>query len=173
MPVIMCTQNLWKIIGGAGPLPPRSPKEVQDTRLGVWSANVASYPQGTFVVALNELTYTTIVFPLIALPGFVTAFALAVGIQLSEAGIPGDAIRSEVEPFFTTMRYRKNSNRSLLGSLNDVCFHVGWHLEDAGGSDAETLLRIQCDLNDMPHVNVHPGGANRSLRLLFADAAHA
>lgn len=169
----MCTRNLWKAIGGRGRLPPRQADDPRDTRLGAWCANVAYFPEGCFVVALNELTYTTIVFPLLPLPEFILPFSLSVGIQLSEAGIPTDVIQTEVEPFQNHVVFRKTSNRSVLGSLNDVCLRVGLMLEDAGRSDPDTLIEIQRDLNEMPHVDAHPGGANASLRLLFAEAARA
>lgn len=173
MPVIMCTRNLWRAIGGSGALAPRYADDPQDTRLGAWCANVACFPEGCFVVALNEVTYTAIVFPLLPPPEFILPFSLAVGIQLAEAGIPPDMIQREVEPFHKNVVFRKNSNRSLLGSLNDVCWHVGLMLEDAGRSDPDTVFEIQRDLNEMPHVDTHPGGPNTSLRLLFAEAARA
>lgn len=173
MPVIMCTRNLWKAIGGHGPLTPRQAGDPQDTRLGAWCANVACFSEGCFVIALNELTYTTIVFPLLPLPEFVLPFSLSVGIQLSEVGLPPDVIQAEVEPYQNNVVFRKTASRSLLGSLNDLCHRVGWMLEDARRSDPDTLIEIQRDLNDMPHVDAHPGGPNASLRLLFAEAAHA
>jgi hypothetical protein len=167
MPVIMSTRNLWKAIGGSGPLPPRSKGDVSNSRLGAWCGNVASFHEGDFIVAMNELTYTTLVFRFVPLPGFVASFSFSLGMQLAEIGAEQEAIESETKAAFDELLFRKNDNRSLLGSLNDVCFHVGWHLEGSNRCDSETILSIQRRLNEMPHVHHEPSIPNEGLRLVF------
>lgn len=167
MPVIMSTRNLWKAIGGTGALPPRGKGNTSNSRLGAWCGNVASFPEGNFIVAMNELTYTTLVFQFVPLPGFLMSFSFSLGMQLAEIGVGQEAIESETKAVFDKLLFRKNDNRSLLGSLNDVCFHVGWHLKYSTRCDSETILSIQRRLNEMPHVHHEPSIPNDGLRLVF------
>ena len=167
MPVIMSTLNLWKAIGGSGPLPPRGKGIVSNSRLGAWCGNVAAFPEGDFVVAMNELTYTTLVFRLVPVPAFIASFSFSLGMQLAEIGAGQEVIELETKALFDELLFRKNDNRSLLGSLNDVCFHVGWHLHESARCNPETILSIQRRLNEMPHVHHEPSVPNDGLRLVF------
>ena len=153
MPTIMCTRALWRQLGGRGVLPHRRAPGEEETRLGAWAAKHMASPEGLFCVGLNEATYLTIVFPLAPLPPFLAAFTLAAALELQHIGVADRIIAAELEPFVDQVFLARNSNRSLLGSLNDVCFHLAWALEDAGRSDPSTVLRIQHDLNEMPHAN--------------------
>lgn len=171
MSTIMCTRDLWRWLDGRGDLCDRLAPEEEPAKLGAWSAKAVVLPEGSFCVALNEPTYLTLVFPFVPLPAFLGVFSAALRIELEHIGIPEVIIRAEVAPFFGEVTFAKNSNRSLLGSLNDVCFHLDCALEDAGSVDLSGLVGIQHDLNLMPHANRDlPFPVDAALLLLSGEA---
>ncbi len=65
-------------------------------------------------------------------------------------------------------RFARNDNRSLLGSLNDVAFHVDALLEKERRVTLAALEQVQVELNHMPHVGREPAFSDQATRLLFA-----
>lgn len=58
MPVLMCTRDLWRALGGKGALAKLEPTPPSATsRLGDWSATLVALRRKMFVLALNERTY--------------------------------------------------------------------------------------------------------------------
>ena len=152
MPTIMCTLDLWRRLGQTGSPPARLTSDDGRARLGDWSAKVVDEPDGSFCLAVNERTYLTILFPFVGLLLFQHAFASAVGLELVHLGIPPATIALETESLLMRAIFAKNTNRSLLGSLNDVGHCFSSDLEVAGSADPDTLLAIQHEFNMMPHV---------------------
>ena len=173
MPTIMCTKDLWKCLHAPSPLVAREQAELDDTQLGIWSAKAVSFTEGDLVVAVNELTYLAVVFPLAPLPEFLSEFGHAVGTLLEALGYSQDLVRAEAEPFLLHTAFAKNSNRSLIGTLNDLCIHVDAALEAEKTVDRDALLGIQVRLSEIPHVNRDCVFPRESVELLFAGGAHA
>ena len=173
MLTIMCTRELWRLLGGRGTLPDRPAPEEDGTRLGVWAAKSVVLPEGCFCVALNEVTYMTVLFPLLPLPAFLGAFAAAMALELEHIGIPDAVIETEMQPFFDEVLLAKNSNRSLLGSLNDVCLQFDWAMEKADHSDPYALVRIQQQLNEMSHMNREVSFPVEAVALLLCEEGSA
>ncbi len=170
MPAIMCTRALWSAIGGRGPLPQRETAVDRRCRLQAWCARELFTPVGPVVVALEETTYLTLVFPLFPLPDFNAAFAAALASQLSVLDVPEAAVEAEVEAIVHRARFAKNDNRSLLGSVNDVAFHV---IAELGGSrrlSPDVIERAQTRLNGMPHVHREPSFPDQATTLLFRQS---
>ncbi len=173
MPTIMCTKNLWQWLGAPSPLVLREQCDLDDTKLGPWCAKGAAFPEGDLVVAVNEVTYLGVVFRLVPLPDFLSEFGHAVGTLLQALGFPDELVRAEAEPFLVRTVFAKNSNRSLLGTLNDLCIHVDAALEEEGRIDRDALLRTQLHLSEIPHVNRDSAFPREAAELLFSDGAHA
>ena len=152
MPTIMCTLDLWRRLGYTGSPPARLESGNDGTRLGDWSAKAVDEPDGSYCLAVNEKTYLTIVFPLVGLPRFHEAFASAVGLELAHLGIPPSTIALETKALLGQSVFGKNTNRSLLGSLNDVGRCFSSDLDVACGAAQETLVEIQHEFNMMPHI---------------------
>jgi hypothetical protein len=153
MPLIMATRELWREIGDGAPLANRSDVPRDSTKLGAWSAKCVHLPEGDFCIAVNETTYLTIAFPLVPLPEFLVAFSYALGSQLEQLGVPGPAAVAEVRPFLAGTAFAKNSNRSLLGTLNDLEYHFALAMEGARTSSLNVLTEAQRHLNAIPHGN--------------------
>ena len=126
---IMCTQKLWRRLGYVGQPPVKIAEPlVQGASLGSWAAKVFRYQRKDLVIALNERTYLTIVFPLAPRNQFQTSFAAALACALEDLGMPTAVVRAEtaaveVEPLM------RLTNRSMSGTLNDLEFHCGIELE--------------------------------------------
>ena len=68
--MVMCARRLWTLIGGRGPLPERHVDAAPQRKLGAWSAQDVDTDMGRLVVALEEFTYLTVVFPVVPVSAF-------------------------------------------------------------------------------------------------------
>lgn len=62
------------------------------------------------------------------------------------------------------IRFTRSNNRSVLGSMNDIRFHLGWHVEDDGGLASADLARLHHTLNRIPFSAVGHGYPVERLR---------
>ena len=170
---IMCTKDLWRRLGGRGDLSDRPPPDAEPTRLGAWAAKAVPLSEGVCCVALNETTYLTLAFPLLPVPAFEGVFAAALRLELEHMGVSAGVIGAELAPFFGEVTFARNTNRSLLGSLNDVCFHFAHRIRHMGSIDPSTLIAVQHSLNRMPHTRRDiPFPDQAALLLLSAEGHH-
>jgi uncharacterized protein DUF6933 len=170
MPTIMCTRNLWSAVGGHGRLPARQTASAEAGRLHAWSARELAITDTALVVGIEEATYLTVVCPLLQLPDFSRAFAASAAAALQAIGIAPATCEREAWAIIEEARFAKNDNRSLLGSLNDVAFHVSVRLENERRISLAALERVQNELNRMPHVGRATAFPHQAVRLLFAPA---
>ena len=148
---IMCTQKLWRRLGYVG----RPPSEISEpvlhgVSLGSWAAKVFRYYRRDLVIALNERTYLTVLFPLAPRARFRSNFAAALADVLEDLGVSALIVRTEsaAVEFESLARL---TNRGMTGTLNDLEFHCGLELEYH-----DDLRTVQRNLNDIPHVNRNP-----------------
>jgi hypothetical protein len=166
MPRIMCTQKLWRRLGYAGRPPSQvSEPHIHGVSLGSWAAKVFRRNRRDLVIALNERTYLTLLFPLAPRLQFRSHFASALADVLEDLGVSGASVRSEsaaveFEPL------ARLTNRSMTGTLNDLEFHCGIELEYH-----DDLRTVQRNLNEIPHVNRDPCIPIDAVRRLFEAAA--
>jgi hypothetical protein len=162
---IMCTQKLWKRLGHVGRAPSQvAAPQISGVSLGPWAAKVFRYNRRDLVIALDERTYLTVVFPLARRSEFRSSLANAVANALADLGVAKTVARSEsaaieFEPL------ARLTNRSMAGSLNDLEFHCGIELEYH-----DDLRRVQRNLNDIPHVNREPCVPVDAVTQLFEHA---
>ena len=158
---IMCAQKLWKALGNAGQ-PPRVPEaQTVGTLLGSWALKLIHYNRKGLVLALNERTYLTLVFPAAPRAGFRERFAAALTAALVDLGVaPGIAEQEAMVLDFLPLA--RLTNRSLTGSLNDLEFLSFCELDYL--SD---LRKVQLNLNEVPHVKRDPSCPIDAVRQLF------
>jgi hypothetical protein len=169
----MCTRNLWSALGGRGQLGPRRRASAEAGRLHAWSARELVTRGTGLVVGIEETTYLSVVCPLIQMPDFPRAFAASVAAALEAIGVARTICERKAWALIDGARFAKNDNRSLLGSLNGVAFHVDVLLEHKWRVSLATLEQVQNELNQMPHVGRAPAFPDQAVRLLFAPAASA
>lgn len=158
----MCTQRLWQRLGHVG-RPPSQVSEplIHGVLLGSWAAKVCRIDRRDLVIALNERTYLTVVFPLAPRREFRANFASAVADVLKDLRVPEEIVRSEsaaveFEPL------TRLTNRSMTGTLNDLEFHCGIEL-----SYHDDLRKVQLNLNEIPHANRDPSVPIDAIGRLF------
>jgi hypothetical protein len=163
---IMCTQKLWRRLGYVG-RPPSQVSEplIHGVSLGSWAAKVFRYDRRDLVIALNERTYLTVLFPLAPRAQFRLHFASALASVLDDVGVSGAIARAEsaaveFEPL------ARLTNRSMTGTLNDLEFHCGIELQYH-----DDLRTVQRNLNEIPHVNRDPCVPIDAVNQLFEAAS--
>jgi len=160
---IMCTQKLWRALGQPGQ-PPRILEEprLHGAVLGTWAAKLFHHHRRGLVIALNERTYLTLVFPIAPRVRFRATFATSLGWALEDLGVSASAAEQEaaVIDFLPMARL---TNRSMTGSLNDLEFLCCVELDYT-----TDLRRVQRNLNDVPHVNREPCVPTEAVARVFA-----
>src|SRR5215212_8842261 len=96
MATIMCTRNLWRLIGGRDVLPARAVYHEGGVKLRAWSARELLTRSGPLLIGVEEITYLTIGCPLLPLPQFLRSFAASVATQLEIVGVPAPVIEIEM-----------------------------------------------------------------------------
>jgi hypothetical protein len=162
---IMCTQKLWRRLGYDG----RPPSEISEplvhgASLGSWAAKVFRYHRRDLVIALNERTYLTVVFPLAPRVQFRSNFATALAQALEDLGVTTAIVRAE-SAAVEFQPLARLTNRSMGGTLNDLEFHCGIELEYH-----DDLRTVQRNLNEIPHVNRDPCAPVDAVGQLFEAA---
>lgn len=173
MPTVMVSKAMWRALGVPEPLQQSDPGNGAESILGRWSANAIRFPEADLVLAVNELTYLAVLFPLYPLPQLLLAFGHSVGTLLSNLGYPDELCQEEAAAFPKGTVFCKNLNRSLIGTMNDLAIFVDRELEIANRSDPETLRRVQLRLSETPHCKREPAFPRDAAKLLFAPASRA
>jgi hypothetical protein len=175
VPVLMCTQKLWRRVEPGRPLLAGAPRgagrpAADRSVLGNWSANLVTWAHEELVLFLNQKTLLAVV----ARPGPIEELALGLRIGLGAAlvrlGVPDDRTEAE-QAALADLALGRNDDRRLLGFLNDVASE-GRHLARcmrgrAGGLD---LGLLGVELNEMPHPAFDPPFARDAVRAAFGVA---
>ena len=148
---VMCTQKLWRALRQPG-RPPLATDEplLVGASLGSWAAKVFRVDRRDLVIALNERTYLTLVFPLAPRTQFRTSFSKALDMALRDLGVPEPNVFLETSALEFEPLTRL-TNRSLAGTLNDLEFHCAIELDYHAD-----LRRVQLNLNEIPHARREP-----------------
>jgi hypothetical protein len=129
--------------------------------LGSWVAKVFRDRERHLVVALNERTYLTVVFPFVPREQFSAEFAGAMSNALRDLGIPERIVRAEAAAA-ELMPLARLEPGELADVLDDVQFFCEMEL------DYHSDLRVvQRHLNDVPHPNRDPCVPLAAVRELF------
>jgi hypothetical protein len=166
MAVIRCKGRLWQRLGA----PRRSalaPAAIPGVLLGSWGAKLFRDRERHLVVAVNDRTYLTAVFPFVDRHRFSIDLSAAVGTALRDLGIAQAIVRAETAAI-EFMPATRLGAEELADILDDVQFFCELEL------DYHTDLRIvQRNLNDIPHPNRDPCVPVEAVRELFANVREA
>lgn len=149
MPFIMCTQKLLKALGHTGRRPHvETVMSTPPQQLGNWALRSVRDEGRELVLALEERTYLTVVFPLIPVDSFRSRFSAAIREALTDLGVPPATIATEIVPI-ELVPLATLTDRALARSLSDLEYFA--QIELSYSSD---LRRVQRNLNEVPHANV-------------------
>ena len=162
MAQINCTQKLWRSLrqrgkpasGGAAPV-------LNSASLGSWAAGLYRIYGRDLVIAVNERTGLTVVFPLATPEAFRSSFAAALAHALEDLGVSAaiakaESVAVEFEPL------TRLSSRSIADMLSHVEYICGIEL-----NYHEDLRKVQRNLNDLPRPDQDPCVPVEAVRLLF------
>jgi hypothetical protein len=162
---ILCTQKLLNALDIPRP-PARAvgQRRLRGVRLGNWAATRRRFGGRDLVVALEQRTYLTLVFPLWPRGGFRARFADALAAALEDLGVPGDLAAPE-RGAIDAAPLALLGDRTLVRSLDDVEFVCGIEL-----MYHDDLRRVQRNLNDFPHPRRDPCVPVAAVARLFSAA---
>ena len=161
MAVIRCRGKLWQRLGRPRRSLRATEASVPGVMLGSWVAKVFRDRERPLVIALNERTYLTVVFPFVPREQFSAALASALSTALRDLGIRDRIVRAEAAAA-ELMPLARLERGELAEVLDDVQFFCEIEL------DYHTDLRVvQRHLNDVPHPNRDPCVPLAAVRELF------
>jgi hypothetical protein len=163
MAVIRCKGRLWQRLGAPRETALRSATEFAGVLLGSWGAKIFRDRERQLVVAVNDRTYLTAVFPFAGRQRFSGDLCAAAGSALRDLGISEPIVRAEIAAL-EFMPIARLGAESLADVLDDVQFFC--EIELAYHTD---LRVVQRNLNDVPHPNRDPCVPLEAVRDLFAN----
>ena len=164
MAVIRCKGRLWQRLGVRRDSAVGKPTPIAGVLLGSWGAKLFRDRERYLVVAVNERTYLTAVFPFVGRERFHADLAAAVATALCDLGIADVIVRAETAAleFMPLARLGAEELADVLDDVQFMCeIELGYHTD---------LRIVQRSLNDFPHPNRNPCVPLEAVHELFHDA---
>ena len=134
------------------PLFPMQTVESDNSILGCWDANLVVVMRKRYILFVNEKTLLTIFIPLVPKKSVIERFRNSLFNELLRLGVPEENVIIELDNY-NTCNLSTKTDRSVLGSINDLAWHYKTKLIRQFGETGEIdLLNAQILLNNIPHV---------------------
>ena len=150
MQLIRCTAKLLK---EAGLKPAESQQEDPPfSFLGQWHANLIYIDGRKSVLFVNDRTLFNFILPDVTRAQFrdlPECFLSGLSCVISAEQFPED-VKKRIMEEYEHLALAKSSNRSVLGSVNDLAFHYKHSILEAGGVHSWQVPEIIQRLNRMP-----------------------
>ena len=120
--------------------------------LGQWHANLVYINRQKCVLFVNDKTLFNFIVPGLSrsdIRDLPNQFRLTLGCVLGAEELP-DAVRERILSEYEDIGIGKSSDRSVLGSSNDIAFHYKHRILEAGGIHSWRVPEIIRELNRMP-----------------------
>lgn len=117
-----------------------------------WHANVLQIDRRKCVLFTHDTTLYSIFVPGLKKPEF-ERLDDVFGQRLFKALVWDEFPQAQIELMLEAcrvIRFTRSSNRSVLGSMNDMRFHIRWRVEDDGGLANVDLAQLHHRLNRIP-----------------------
>ena len=150
MAVIRCKGKLWQRLGASRDNETARASPFPGVLLGSWGAKLLRDRERYLVVAVNERTCLTVVFPFVSRQRFSADLSSTAAIALGDLGIAEAVVRAETAAIEFMPPVRLGA-AELADVLDDVQFMCEIELCYHGD-----LRIVQRNLNDFPHPNRHP-----------------
>ena len=147
MAQIQCTQKLLKELKV-------KPEEIQPelSSLANWYANLLLIDRRKCVLLTHQSTLYSVFIPGLKKPDFIH-FPEVIGQNIFENLLQEDIPQEQLELVldeFQTISYTKTSNRSVLGSMNDLAFQLNCRVSADGGLNNIDIYEVNHYLNQTP-----------------------
>ena len=150
MQLIRCTAKLRKEMGVKDSALCRG--DAEELALGPWHANLIRVERRKCVLFVNDKTLFNFIAPNVSrseIRGLHQLFLSFLYPVLSEEGFT-KIEREKIASEYKDVRYAKTTNKSVLGSMNDLAFHYEHRIMVAGGIFSHEVPAIISALNRMP-----------------------
>ena len=117
-----------------------------------WHTNLLRFDRRKCVLFTHDLTVYSVFVPGLKKPDF-EHLDVVFGERLFKALLWDEFSQTQIERMLEAcriVRFTRSSNRSVLGSMNDMRFQIGWMVEDVGGLENLDLVRCHQRLNRIP-----------------------
>ena len=117
-----------------------------------WHANVLRFDRRKCVLFTHDRTLYSVFVPGLKKADF-ERLDEVFGQRLFKALMWDEFAQTQIERMLEDcrmVRFTRSSNRSVLGSMNDMRFQIGWMVEDDGGLENLDLVRCHHCLNRIP-----------------------
>ena len=147
MATLRCTKKLLSELR-------RKPSDgTQDAaKFGSWHANLLRIDRRKCILFTHDLTLYTFFVPGLTKPHFQN-FDEVFRQNLFKNLISENLPQKQIEIFLDDIRkieITKTSNRSVLGSMNDLTFQLKYQIADEGGLSGTDISKLNHDLNRIP-----------------------
>jgi hypothetical protein len=117
-----------------------------------WHANVLRFDRRKCVLFTHDATLYSVFVPGLKKPEF-EHLDEVFGQRLFKALVWDEFSQTQIERMLEAcrvIRFTRSSNRSVMGSMNDMRFQIGWYVEDDGGLENVDLVQFHRRLNRIP-----------------------
>ena len=150
MSLICCTTKLLREIG-VTPSKLRN-ESTSHGLLGQWHANLLHIDRRKCLLFVNDKTLFNFIIPDVSrvqIRDLPTLFPFHLSCVLSDEHIP-DPVKAQVLSEYDNLRIGKSSDRSVLGSSNELAFHYKYAILEVGGVHSVMVPAIIRQMNRMP-----------------------
>lgn len=150
MQLIRCTKKLQTAMG----LKPKAliQHEVEPSLLGSWHANLLVINRSKCVLLANDKTLLNFIIPAVQKAQWQSIdieFKGMLQCILADEGFDKSIIE-QVLFAYDQIGFANTSNRSVIGSMNDLAFHYQFKIEEAGGVNTYMMPEIIKAMNRVP-----------------------
>ncbi len=160
MVTLRCTRKLLKFLD----INPVEDSELPTGKLGDWYANLVSTDGGDIIVFVNERSLVTVAIPAWEAENLVVQLRARVRNLLALLGVSKESISSEIS-HYEEVQFAKASNRSILGSMNDIAWNYQFIAARGEESGYLSLSDAEYRLSNMPSIarDLFPSDAAKEL----------
>jgi hypothetical protein len=147
MQVIHCTKKLLNELGALGS---KMPPEHEAGFLGPWHANLIRIERRKCILFTNDRTlYSFLLAGVKKKDDFHDMFLMNLNSNLAVEGLRQGEILKALDEY-SEIAIAPTTNRSVLGSMNDLVGQVEFLISRAGGLKKADILRVNMMLNRVP-----------------------
>ena len=120
--------------------------------LGCWHANLLTIDRRKCVLFTNDLTRYSLFVPYLRKPDFQRieeVFGQNLFKSLLNEGLSQEHIELVLEEI-KEIAITRTSNRSVLGTMNDLTNQITWRIQHEGGLGNTDISKLNMDLNRIP-----------------------
>jgi flavorubredoxin len=170
MQLIRCTQKLQKEMG----LKKCSLEEAEPKSylLGSWHANLLHIDRKKCVLFTNDKTLFNFIAPDVTraqIKDLNLLFSGYLSCVLSAEDISNN-FKEKIMAEYEDIKYAATSNKSVLGSMNDLAFHYKYLIMSKGGIHCADVPQVIHELNRMPMGAIGYEYAIDALKAIYKNA---